>query len=62
VTKLAPHRALKLIACGKLTFDERVVAFECFSAGADPAVPQDMTLKLDFNLRILVFLVIYDSG
>ena len=26
VTKFAPHTALKLIAWGKLTFDERVVA------------------------------------
>jgi hypothetical protein len=25
VTRFAPHLALKLIACGKLTFDERVV-------------------------------------
>ena len=25
VTKFSPHTALKLIACGKLTFDERVV-------------------------------------
>ena len=25
MTKLAPHKALKLIASGKLTFDERVV-------------------------------------
>jgi len=32
VTKFAPHKALKLIARGKLTFDERVVvhrAVEC---------------------------------
>ena len=26
LTKFAPHKALKLIACCKLTFDERVVA------------------------------------
>ena len=25
VTTFAPHKALKSIACGKLTFDERVV-------------------------------------
>jgi hypothetical protein len=25
VTKLAPHKALQLIASGKLTFDEKVV-------------------------------------
>ena len=35
VTKFAPHKALKLIARGKLTFDERAVLHRVDSAGSE---------------------------
>ena len=42
VTKFAPHQALKLTACGKLTFDERVVLHRVF-------FPFQVTLNLGRN-------------
>ena len=53
VTKRAPHEALKSIACGKLTFDERVVLHRV----GGPVPEADREFFIDNQLAQIHFII-----